>query len=144
MRLSANSARESSCQHSFRDFDFGGREGVKVIDQGVNLSVRYNTSFLPGVAVFGERIHGVRFIKPPRRVASPDEELPRIEIVHRGHEPGSVGSAGVLACGFTRRLVGCGCWRRGAAPTRSRDDCATLAAAAVRMLKPKSEIANWQ
>ena len=69
-----------------------------------------------------------------RRVASPDEELPRIEIVQRGQEPGSVGGAGVRACGFTRRLVGCGCWRRDAAATRSRDDCATLAAAAVRRM----------
>jgi hypothetical protein len=31
--------KANSCGGSFRDFDFGGGEGVKVIDQGVNLAV---------------------------------------------------------------------------------------------------------
>ena len=34
-------------------------------------------------------------------------------------------SADVVVCGFTRRFVGCSGWRRDAATTRSRDDCAT-------------------
>src|ERR1039458_1603723 len=42
-------------------------------------------------------------------------------------------SAGVLACGSTRRLVGYACWRRDAPATRSRDDCATLVQPARRL-----------